>query len=30
MTRLEGDRFALVAFEGEAYPLAPLTLDATE
>ena len=28
MTRLEGDRFALVAFEGEAYPLAPLTLDA--
>jgi Ca-activated chloride channel family protein len=28
MNRLEGDRFALVAFEGEAYPLAPLTLDA--
>ncbi|MEE8217762.1 MAG: VWA domain-containing protein [Vicinamibacteria bacterium] len=28
MMRLEGDRFALVAFEGEAYPLAPLTLDA--
>ena len=28
ITRLEGDRFALVAFEGEAYPLAPLTLDA--
>jgi len=28
MTRLEGDRFALVAFEGEAYPLVPLTLDA--
>jgi Ca-activated chloride channel family protein len=26
--RLEGDRFALVAFEGEAYPLSPLTLDA--
>ena len=26
--RLEGDRFGLVAFEGEAYPLAPLTLDA--
>jgi len=26
--RLEGDRFALVAFEGEAYPLVPLTLDA--
>ncbi len=24
----EGDRFALVAFEGEAYPLVPLTLDA--
>lgn len=23
-----GDRFALVAFEGEAYPLVPLTLDA--
>ncbi len=28
VSRLEGDRFALVAFEGEAYPLAPLTLDA--
>jgi Ca-activated chloride channel family protein len=28
MTRLEGDRFALIAFEGEAYPLVPLTLDA--
>jgi Ca-activated chloride channel family protein len=28
LTRLEGDRFALIAFEGEAYPLAPLTLDA--
>jgi len=28
MGRLEGDRFALVAFEGEAYPLVPLTLDA--
>jgi Ca-activated chloride channel family protein len=28
MTRLDGDRFALVAFEGEAYPLVPLTLDA--
>ena len=26
--RLEGDRFGLVAFEGEAYPLVPLTLDA--
>lgn len=26
--RLPGDRFALVAFEGEAYPLVPLTLDA--
>lgn len=26
--RLGGDRFALVAFEGEAYPLVPLTLDA--
>lgn len=26
--RLEGDRFALVAFESEAYPLVPLTLDA--
>jgi len=28
MSRLAGDRFSLVAFEGEAYPLAPLTLDA--
>lgn len=28
MTRLVGDRFSLVAFEGEAYPLVPLTLDA--
>ena len=28
MTRLSGDRFSLVAFEGEAYPLVPLTLDA--
>jgi Ca-activated chloride channel homolog len=28
VSRLEGDRFALVAFEGQAYPLAPLTLDA--
>src|SRR5881396_1003150 len=26
--RLEGDRFGLVAFEGDAYPLTPLTLDA--
>jgi Ca-activated chloride channel family protein len=25
--RLDGNRFALVAFEGEAYPLVPLTLD---
>ena len=25
--RLDGDRFALVAFEGSAYPLVPLTLD---
>lgn len=25
--RLQGDRFALLAFEGEAYPLVPLTLD---
>lgn len=25
--RLPGDRFALLAFEGEAYPLVPLTLD---
>jgi len=28
VARLSGDRFALVAFEGEAYPLVPLTLDA--
>ncbi len=28
VARLPGDRFALVAFEGEAYPLTPLTLDA--
>jgi|JI8StandDraft_1071087.scaffolds.fasta_scaffold28966_2 hypothetical protein len=28
MIRLGGDRFSLVAFEGEAYPLVPLTLDA--
>jgi Ca-activated chloride channel family protein len=28
IARLEGDRFALIAFEGEAYPLVPLTLDA--
>jgi hypothetical protein len=28
VSRLEGDRFALLAFEGEAYPLVPLTLDA--
>ncbi len=28
LSRLEGDRFALVAFEGDAYPLVPLTLDA--
>jgi Ca-activated chloride channel homolog len=28
VNRLEGDRFALVAFEDEAYPLVPLTLDA--
>ena len=28
INRLEGDRLALVAFEGEAYPLVPLTLDA--
>ena len=28
VSRLEGDRFALVAFEGEAYTLVPLTLDA--
>lgn len=28
VSRLEGDRFGLLAFEGEAYPLVPLTLDA--
>jgi Ca-activated chloride channel family protein len=28
VSRLEGDRFGLVAFQGEAYPLVPLTLDA--
>ncbi len=28
ITQLDQDRFALVAFEGEAYPLVPLTLDA--
>jgi Ca-activated chloride channel homolog len=28
VARLSGDRFGLVAFEGEAYPLVPLTLDA--
>jgi Ca-activated chloride channel family protein len=28
VSRLAGDRFALVAFSGEAYPLVPLTLDA--
>lgn len=28
VTRLDGDRFGLLAFEGEAYPLVPLTLDA--
>ncbi len=28
VSRLPGDRFALLAFEGEAYPLVPLTLDA--
>jgi Ca-activated chloride channel family protein len=28
MARLEGDRLGLLAFEGEAYPLVPLTLDA--
>ena len=28
LDRLEGSRFALVALEGEAYPLVPLTLDA--
>ncbi|HVO11766.1 MAG TPA: VWA domain-containing protein [Vicinamibacteria bacterium] len=27
VARLDGDRFALVAFEREAYPLVPLTLD---
>jgi Ca-activated chloride channel family protein len=26
--RLDGNRFSLVAFEGDAYPLVPLTLDA--
>jgi Ca-activated chloride channel family protein len=28
VARLAGDRFGLLAFEGEAYPLVPLTLDA--
>jgi Ca-activated chloride channel family protein len=28
VSRLEGDRFGLLAFEGEAYPLVPITLDA--
>jgi Ca-activated chloride channel family protein len=28
VSRLEGDRIGLLAFEGEAYPLVPLTLDA--
>lgn len=28
VAQLEGDRLALVAFEGAAYPLVPLTLDA--
>jgi Ca-activated chloride channel family protein len=28
VSRLEGDRFGLLAFEGDAYPLVPLTLDA--
>jgi Ca-activated chloride channel family protein len=28
VAQLDQDRFALVAFEGEAYPLVPLTLDA--
>lgn len=28
LSRLPEDRFALLAFEGEAYPLVPLTLDA--
>jgi len=28
VARLEGDRFGLLAFEGEAYPLVPVTLDA--
>lgn len=28
LSRLEGDRIGLLAFEGEAYPLVPLTLDA--
>jgi Ca-activated chloride channel family protein len=27
VAQLEGDRFALLAFEGDAYPLVPLTLD---
>jgi Ca-activated chloride channel family protein len=28
VSRLQGDRIGLLAFEGEAYPLVPLTLDA--
>jgi Ca-activated chloride channel family protein len=28
VSQLEGDRFGLLAFESEAYPLVPLTLDA--
>jgi Ca-activated chloride channel family protein len=28
LQQLDGDRIALVAFEGDAYPLVPLTLDA--
>jgi Ca-activated chloride channel family protein len=28
VSQLEGDRIGLLAFEGEAYPLVPLTLDA--
>jgi Ca-activated chloride channel family protein len=28
LARLEGDRFGLLAFSGEAYPLVPLTFDA--
>jgi Ca-activated chloride channel family protein len=28
VSRLDGDRIGLLAFEGEAYPLVPLTLDA--